>query len=214
MYFRVRSAPGKWACRLRWHKRSKRPPGCTQRAWRAGRTPRRRDRQPCPRRRSGDLAVQSLANLRQLRAQTPLKFIEQFFMQSQFTAPLFLFNGGNTLELRRVKRQAIPGNVLETRRHAEQIFLTLGRAVDAFQHPLEYTHVLAKAGPDELAIVIGLEPVHAENVRQLRTGLLKPAPQIEPMLEVGTHVVTAKRQHGERIATYDALCAGCSGGGF
>src|SRR5690606_10883682 len=71
----------------------------------------------------------------------------------------------------------------------------------------EHTHVLAKAWPDELAVGIGLEPVHAIDARHCRAHFLEPLTQLEPMIEVRAHVVAAKWQHGEGIAAHYSLLA-------
>ena len=64
--------------------------------------------------------------------------------------------------------------------------------------PLEHARVLAEAGPQELAVGVLAEPVHAVDRGQRRlVGALRHA---QPVGEVVAHVVAAERQHRERVA--------------
>ena len=89
-----------------------------------------------------------------------------------------------------------------------------GLALDAPDHPLQHPHVLAVARPNKLALIIGAEPVDAEDRRQFGMRGLEPVAQIEPVAEVVGHVVAAKRQHRERVTTHDALRTGLRRGGL
>ena len=48
-------------------------------------------------------------------------------------------------------------------------------AVRAVDDPLEHAHVLAEAGPEELAVLVLAEPVHQEDLRRVRDALLHVA---------------------------------------
>mmetsp|Transcript_42799 Transcript_42799/g.114541 ORF Transcript_42799/g.114541 Transcript_42799/m.114541 type:complete len:503 (-) Transcript_42799:150-1658(-) len=78
-----------------------------------------------------------------------------------------------------------------------------GLAINALEHPLEHTHVLAVAGPDEFASGVLAEPVDAEQLGQALAVLL----EADPVGEVVAHVVAAERKHGERVAANDTLRA-------
>ena len=66
----------------------------------------------------------------------------------------------------------------------------------AVDDPLQHAHVLAEAGPEELAVLVAAEPVDVEDPRRV----LQAAAEVEPVVEVVAHVVAAERQHGERVA--------------
>src|SRR6266545_1820907 len=66
-------------------------------------------------------------------------------------------------------------------------------AVTTLEDPLQDAAVLAVSRPEELAVLIGAEPVHVENFRQLvRIGALA---DVQPVGKVIAHVVSAERQH-------------------
>ena len=52
---------------------------------------------------------------------------------------------------------------------ADRRFLRPAAAADALDHPLEHAHVLAVARPEELAVGVAAEPVHAEDLGRLAT---------------------------------------------
>ena len=70
----------------------------------------------------------------------------------------------------------------------------------ALHHPLEHADVVPVAGPEELAVLTGTEPVHAEDLR--RHG--DPLPHLQPVAEVVAHVVAGEREHRHRVAAQDA----------
>ena len=83
-------------------------------------------------------------------------------------------------------------------------------AVTTAKNPFQHAHVVAKAGPQEFAVVAFAEPVDVENLRQLHAGLF----ETEPVREIITEVVTAEGLHRHRVAAHHADRAGRSGRGF
>jgi hypothetical protein len=77
-------------------------------------------------------------------------------------------------------------------------------ALAALDDPAQDAHVLAEPRPDELAVRVAPEPVHAEDLGLL----LDRAAHPEPVPEVVAHVVAAKREHRHGIAAHDADLAG------
>ena len=126
----------------------------------------------------------------------------------------FGLDGDDLLEVGFAEVQTFPTQVRVLRRRAKDVLgAVLGLAFDAVQHPLQHAHVVAEAGPDEVALVVGAEPVDVEDRQDLGALGLQPLAQVEPVLEVVAHVVAAEGQHGERIAAHHALFAagGCGG---
>ena len=79
---------------------------------------------------------------------------------------------------------------------ADGRFHRVGLAAATVQDPLDDPQVLAVARPEKLAILVGPEPVHVEDLG--RTG--HSFPKVQPVLEVVGHVVAAERQHGHWVA--------------
>src|SRR5512133_901146 len=84
-------------------------------------------------------------------------------------------------------------------------------SVDAFEDPLQDAAVLAVAGPEELAVFIGAEPVHVINLWQLRALMF---PDLEVVSEIVAHVVAAEGKHRHRIAAELSDLAGRRRGGL
>src|SRR5258708_5599285 len=82
--------------------------------------------------------------------------------------------------------------------------------MSAVHDPLQNPHVLAEAGPNEVAFFVLAEPVDVEDARSFGQMLA----HIEPMAEIGAHVVATERQHGHGVAANLAHSAGGGGGGF
>ena len=91
------------------------------------------------------------------------------------------------------------GNV--TDRSLNSAYLTVAASKD----PHKNTHIVAEAGPDEVTLVIGSEPVNVEDLRSVGKNLT----HIEPVLPVVTHIVAYEGTHSHRIATNYADCT-CS----
>ena len=63
-------------------------------------------------------------------------------------------------------------------------------------YPEQNSEVVAVTRPDEVALVVGSEPVDVENLRRIRYDFA----HIEPMFEIFAHIVTDERTHRHRIA--------------
>ena len=93
---------------------------------------------------------------------------------------------------------------------ADRALQGVGLAVGASDDPLQDPHVLAEARPDELAVLVAAEPVHAEDAG--RVGDV--AAELEPVVEVVRHVIAREGQHRERVAANHALLAERRRGGL
>ena len=76
--------------------------------------------------------------------------------------------------------------------------------------PAEHAHVLTEARPGELAVLVRAKPVDGEDLRRPRDLLAHR----EPVREIVADVITAEREHRERIAPHFADRAGGSRRGF
>ena len=82
--------------------------------------------------------------------------------------------------------------------------------MDAVDDPFEHAHVVAETGPEEAAVVVAAEPVHAEDARGIGDALA----HVHPVAEIEGHVVAAKGQHGHRVAAHLPDLARGGGGGL
>jgi hypothetical protein len=105
---------------------------------------------------------------------------------------------------------AAPVQILEARHPAQCRLAGVRLAAAAADDPLQDAHVLAEAGPHEIALGILAEPVDGEDARRV-FDLVADA---QPVVEVIAHVVAAEGQHGERVAAHDTLRAGRRRSGF
>src|SRR2546426_12651619 len=134
-----------------------------------------------------------------LTRQATSQQLQQFILQLQFPLPLPAVDRAHALELVAAEAfQTLPIQILEIWDLADGCFNRIASALTALHNPLEHSHVLAVPRPDEFPIGIGTKPIDAEDARALR----HRAPQLEPMVEVVTHVVTDKRDHCHRIAPH------------
>src|SRR5262252_252874 len=83
-------------------------------------------------------------------------------------------------------------------------------AAAAIDNPFEHTHVLAEPWPDELTLRVGPEPVYVEHARRIG----KIPSDGQPVGKIIADVISAERQHCERIAPYFTHLAGRSRGLF
>ena len=74
--------------------------------------------------------------------------------------------------------------------------MACGVTVAAFHDPVDDAHVLAESRPEKFSVLVFAEPIHMEKARQVG----EIAAHLEPVAEVGAHVVTAERQHRHRVA--------------
>src|SRR5271157_3485988 len=84
-------------------------------------------------------------------------------------------------------------------------------AIAALEDPFQHTAVLAESGPEELAVLVGAEPVHVIDLRELGAG---PGADPEIVGEVVAHVVAAEGEHRHRVAAKFSDFAGGGRGGF
>jgi len=83
------------------------------------------------------------------------------------------------------------------------IYLALATSDD----PKKNTHIVTEAGPDEVTLIVGTEPVNVEYLGSLGDLLA----HCDPVTEVVTHIVTGERKHCHRIAANytDSAGSGC-----
>ena len=87
----------------------------------------------------------------------------------------------------------------------------VGLTEAALQDPLQHPQVVAEAGPDEVPLVVGAEPVDVEDPGGLVPQLLT---HVQPVLPVVGHVIAAEGEHGHGIPAHHAHRAGGGGGGL
>src|SRR5947209_4814011 len=92
-----------------------------------------------------------------------VQIYEQFFVADDLRPP------GGTVEVLhlseelRGKVEAIPADILITGCPADRRLAPGRAAVHTIDNPFQYPHVLAEAGPEELAAAILAKPIHVEN---------------------------------------------------
>ena len=91
---------------------------------------------------------------------------------------------------------------------ADRRFHGVGLAAAAVENPLDHPQVLAVAGPEEIAVLVGAEPIDVEDLGRIGHA----AAHVQPVLEVVAHVVAAERQHRHRIVPHLADLADLRGG--
>ena len=87
----------------------------------------------------------------------------------------------------------------------------VGFAFATIQNPHQHAHVVAKARPDEVAFIVGAEPVDVEDLRSFVAQLFA---HVKPVLEVIAHMVTAERQHCHGVTADNANSARSSRSGL
>src|SRR5579883_2001548 len=83
-------------------------------------------------------------------------------------------------------------------------------SMNAIRHPLQYSHVLAKTRPHNSAGLIHAEPIHAKD----SWCMINTKANLQPVIEIVTHVITTERQHSHGIATNLADFTYSSGSSF
>jgi len=71
------------------------------------------------------------------------------------------------VELVRREIEALPFDVLVPRHPAERALDGVAATVHSVDDPLQHPHVIAEAGPDELAVLVLTEPVDSEDLRRI-----------------------------------------------
>src|SRR5665213_2144404 len=127
-------------------------------------------------------------------------------MSHQFASPCSAFHFLQPVEFFVRKVEPCPFDVLVVRSPANRCFLAECASMCTIDNPLEHAHVLAATGPEKLPVLIFAEPVYMEDARRGTQRAL----HFDPVPEVVAHVITAKRQHGHRIAPDFANRAGSS----
>src|SRR5262245_32589717 len=86
---------------------------------------------------------------------------EEFFLRDEFLLPVLGLDGLHAVKLSRAKAgQAGQIEVLRVRHPAELTFTRAHAAVATVDDPFEHAHVVTKAGPDEITLIVLAEPVH------------------------------------------------------
>src|SRR5690606_1106674 len=111
----------------------------------------------------GDPLLEPRLHLPQFLGQSVAQRIEVLRMQRELLLPGRPVDRGDPrIQLLR-ELESGPIEILVARRDAEHVLDAVGPPLDAPDHPLEHAHVVAEARPDELAVLVGAEPVHAED---------------------------------------------------
>src|SRR6185437_8925099 len=116
---------------------------------------------------------------------------EERVVRYELDLPLVAIDTHHAREAASVELEAGPVEMGVFGNEAEQRLCRPRLAGAALEDPLEHAHVLSEARPDEAAVRILSEPVHAEDPRRTRNG----SAHLEPVPEVVAHVITAERQH-------------------
>src|SRR5260370_22440409 len=136
---------------------------------------------------------------------------EEFVVRLELIAPRWTIDARQLSVLRgRDLLEALPVQVFEARHGAERRIDAMPVSLATLEHPLQHAHVLAEARPDELALSVATEPVHAENARRM----LDRASHLQPMIEIVAHVVATEGEHRQLVAPHYAHLAGDRSGGF
>ncbi len=127
---------------------------------------------------------------------------EELFVLEQFGVPVVTIDRHRLGEIGFAEIfEAFPRDVLMARHPTQRRLGCIRLALGSTHDPLEDAHVLAESWPDELAVVVLAEPVHTEDSWWIRD----VASERKPVIEVVTHVVAGKGQHGEGISTNHTL---------
>src|SRR5271165_1454438 len=130
---------------------------------------------------------------------------EELFVPENLLFPLRAIDGLEEVEFLARKVEALPMDIVKVRGPADRSFFALRVAAHAVHDPLQNAHILRIARPEEFPVAILSEPVDMEDSWRGA----KIALHSDPMPEVISHVVAAKRQHGHRIATNLSGGSGC-----
>ena len=99
-------------------------------------------------------------------------------------------------------------DILSVGNIADRSFNSVNLALATVKYPHKNSHVIAKAGPDEVTLVIGSEPVNVENLGSVCDFLA----HAKPMCPIVTHVIANEGTHCHRItANYADSACRCSG---
>ena len=125
--------------------------------------------------------------------------------------PQILVNAQQAAQGLDVEVQTVEVDVLSSGLEADSGLNSVGLAECTLHDPLQDTHVVAEAGPNELAFFVGAEPVDVEDLGGLVAQLRAHG---QPVAEVIAHVVAGEGTHGHRVTTDNAHSAGGGSGGL
>src|SRR6185312_6258754 len=132
---------------------------------------------------------------------------KKLFVAHNLVSPLAAIDGLQFVKGFAREVESLPVDIVVVGRPADGSLLAQSAAMDAVDDPLEDAHVLAEAGPEELALAVFAEPVDVKDAWS--SGEI--ALHAQPVTEVVAHVVAAEGEHGHWIAA--DLAQGSSGGG-
>src|SRR5215472_18788021 len=159
---------------------------------------------PEPRLQFVDLLPQSF---RQMRTELGKVFPDE----RDFPEPSLNIHAQQFRNLFRGQVQPARVQVFGPRQTADGRILGLNLAIAALEDPFQYPAVFAISRPQELAVLIGAEPVHVVNAWQLRAW---SSPDFQIVSEVVAHVIAAEGQHGHRVAPQLSDSSRGGGSGF
>src|SRR5262249_12627756 len=123
--------------------------------------------------------------------------------------PTWDIHGCERLHVIRFDIQAGTIDGSRSREVADRRALCLRGALDSFANPFQDATVLAVTRPKPFAVGVPSEPIDEIDLGKFSAvGALGKG---EPMFEVIAHIVAAKRQHGEGVASKHAGLAQCGG---
>src|SRR5688572_25849147 len=136
---------------------------------------------------------------------------KELVVRLQLLSPCRLVDASELLVARAFQLlQPGPLQIVVARDHAEGGFRAGATTCATVNDPLQHAHVLRKAWPDVFASRILAKPVDAKDARRMSNSLA----HAQPVREIVSHVIAAKRDHGHRIAPHDADLAGDRCGRF
>src|ERR1700704_5602999 len=145
-----------------------------------------------------------------LAGQPPAEGVEEGTEVGEGIQPLVAVPGQRPIHASTVDVEAAEIEIVGGGNEAERGLDGPAAAVDAVDHPLEDARVLTVARPQEAALSVTPEPVHAEDLRRMDGS----GAHGEPVREVAAHVVAAKRNHGHGIAAHHTHLSGDGRGGL
>src|ERR1700687_3262624 len=138
-----------------------------------------------------ELAALRHKHLWLLRAQLRKKLV----VRRELALPPRIVEAHHRRKSLRSEFEAAPVQIDILRLQPETSLHRVRLALAALDDPFEHAHVLTKTGPCKLSVLVGAKPVDVEYSRRMFDCLRHP----EPMREIIADVITAKREHGERM---------------
>ena len=159
----------------------------------------------------GQIILKDIELMLQLLRKSVLKLGIEFLNALGLLFPELLIHIQNALQrlAGNLILNALKIDVLRFRDKADRRLNRVNLALAAVDDPLQDTEVVAKARPQELAVVTLAEPVDIEDLGSFLR--IEALADINPVLPVIPHVITTEREHRHRVTADNADCA--SGGG-